>query len=144
MDTMKIPTGPAVSFDGINARWMGTVLIPKGLDFQAGLEAYQPLQSHRKSMFMFEKGKPVFILEDAKGTPWVMQAYSKIADPALSYDSLKDLGGKLKPPEGWKFRVAVPKKDLTISTPEDYNWIIRDELGNIFDACRAGACNFKP
>jgi len=113
------------------------------MDFQAGLEAYKPLQSHRKSMFIFEKNKPVFILEDTQGTPWVMQAYFKITDPALTYDSLKDLGSKLKPPGGWKFRVAVPKKNLMISTPEDYNWIIRDELGNIYDACKARACNFK-
>jgi hypothetical protein len=144
MDTIKIPTGPVVTFDGVNTRWMGAVLLPKGLDFKGGVEPYKPLRSHRKSMFIFEKGKPVFILEDAQGTPWVMQAYSKIVDPALTYDSLNDIGTKLKPPEGWKFRVVVLKKDLTISTPEDYNWIVQDELGNIYDACKAGACNFKP
>ena len=33
----------------------------------------------------FEKGKPVFILDDPDGTPWVMQAYSAIVDPSLTH-----------------------------------------------------------
>src|SRR5271169_6648623 len=69
MDTMKIPTGPVVNFDGVNARWMGTASLP--VDFKAGLEAYKPLQSDRKSKLTFEKETPVFVLDDA-GTAWVM------------------------------------------------------------------------
>ena len=34
--------------------------------------------------------------EDAEGTPWVMQAWGMIVDLSLTYDSLKDLGSKLK------------------------------------------------
>jgi hypothetical protein len=49
----------------------------------------------------FERGKPVFILEDPRGNPWVMQAYSLIADPNLIYDSLASLGTRLKLPPGW-------------------------------------------
>ena len=26
-------------------------------------------------------------------------------------------------------------KDLVISTPKGYNWIVQDELGNTYDAC---------
>jgi len=50
----------------------------------------------------------------------------------------------LKPAPGWKFRVAVPDRDLTISTPQGYNWIVQDELQNTYDACKEGACNFQP
>jgi len=105
---------------------------------------YQELKSHRKSTFTFKKGKPVFILDDPQGTPWVMQAFGKIVDPSLTYDDLKDLGGRLKPPEGWKYRVAVIDQDLIISTPRGYNWIVQDELQNTYDARKEGACNFKP
>ena len=32
--------------------------------------------------------------------PWVMQAFGQIVDKSLTYDALKDLGAKLKPPAG--------------------------------------------
>jgi hypothetical protein len=124
---------------------MGQGLLPKGVALtDAHMNPYSPLQSHRKSTFTFEKGKPVFILEDAQGTPWVMQAFGQIIDKSLTYDTLKDLGSKLKPAPGWKFRVAVLDKDLILSTPQGYNWIVQDELQNTYDACKEGACNFQP
>jgi len=82
----------------------------------------------------FKKGQPVFILDDPQGTPWVMQAFGQLFDTSLTYDTLKELGAKLKPAPGWKFRVAVLDKDLTISTPKGYNWIVQDELQNTYDA----------
>jgi len=145
MDEIRLPVGPVVSFDGLQARWMGQGLLPKGVALTAAhMVPYSPLQSHRKSWMLFKKGKPVFILQDKEGTPWVMQAFSQILDKSLTYDTLKDLGAKLKPAPGWSFRVAVPERDLIVSTPRGYNWIVQDELQNTYDACKEGACNFKP
>jgi hypothetical protein len=145
MDSITLPVGPVVAFDGLETRWMGQGLLPKGVSLAgAHMAPYSPLQSHRKSSMTFKKGKPVFILDDPQGTPWVMQAFGQLVDTSLTYDTLKDLGSKLKPPPGWKFRVAVLDRDLTISTPKGYNWIVQDELQNTYDACKEGACNFKP
>ncbi|WP_144004894.1 hypothetical protein [Solidesulfovibrio fructosivorans] len=144
MDSVTIPVGPVDTFDGLKARWWGKGVLPKGADFKKGLEPYKPLKSHRKSVFTFKKGEPVFIIEDAQGTPWVMQAFSKIVDPAMSYNALKTLGDRIKPASGWKYRVAIPEKDLVVSTPKGYNWIVQDEFGNTYDACKEGACNFQP
>ena len=144
MDSLTIPVGPVQTFEGLKTRWMGKGVLPKGAKFKAGLEPYKSLKSHRKSTFVFQKGKPVFILEDPEGTPWVMQAYSKIIDPTLTYDSLKNLGAKLKLPPGWKYRVTVLDKDLVISTPKGYNWIVQDNLQNTYDACKEGASNYIP
>jgi len=145
MDHITLPVGPVVAFEGLDTRWMGEGRLPKGVTLKAAhMEPYKPLQSHRKSSMTFEKGKPVFILEDAEGTPWVMQAWGQLVDPSLTYDGLTNLGSKLKPPPGWKFRVVVVQKELTISTPKGYNWIVQDELENTYDACKEGACNFKP
>jgi len=144
MDSLTIPVGPVQTFEGLKTRWMGKGVLPKGAEFKAGLAPYKPLKSHRKSTFTFLKGKPVFILEDPEHTPWVMQAYSKIIDPTLTYDSLKNLGAKLKLPPGWKYRVVVLKKDLVISTPKGYNWIVQDNLQNTYDACKGGASNYIP
>jgi len=35
-------------------------------------------------------------------------------------------------------------EDLTITTPQGYNWIVQDDLQNTYDACKEGACNYKP
>jgi hypothetical protein len=56
-------------------------------------------------------------LEISKARP-LLQAFGKIVDPTLTYDSVKDLGDKLKPPAGRKYRIVVLDKDLTISTPQ--------------------------
>jgi hypothetical protein len=145
MDSITLPVGPVVSFDGLQARWMGQGLMPKGVSLaSAHMAPYSPLQSHRKSSMTFGKGKPVFILDDPEGTPWVMQAFGQLVDKGLSYEGLKDLGSRLKPPPGWKYRVAVLDRDLVISTPRGYNWIVQDELQNTYDACKEDACNFKP
>ena len=81
----------------VQARWMGHVALPKGVDLsKKGSSAYKPTQVHRKSVMTFEKGKPVYILEDPSGMPWVMQAYSQIVDPNLTYAQLAKLGDKLK------------------------------------------------
>jgi hypothetical protein len=145
MDEITLPVGPVVGFDGLETRWMGQGLLPKGVALtSAHMNPYQPLQSHRRSSMTFKKGKPVFILDDPQGTPWVMQAFGQIIDPSLTYEGLKDLASKLKPPAGWKYRVAIVDNDLTISTPQGYNWIVQDELQNTYDACKEGACNFQP
>jgi hypothetical protein len=145
MDTITLPVGPVETFDGIQARWMGEGHLPKGASLAtAHMNPYTPLQSHRKSSMTFGKGKPVFILDDPQGTPWVMQAFGQLVDKTLTYDALKDVASKLKPAAGWKYRVAVLDTDLTISTPQGYNWIVQDELQNTYDACKEGACNFQP
>jgi hypothetical protein len=47
--------------------------------------------------------------------------------------SLKDLGGRLNPAPGWKFRTAVLEQDLVL-TPDNGNVkITQDELGNTYD-----------
>lgn len=144
-DSATIPVGPVETFEGLEARWWGAGRLPKGVDLKvAHMTPYEALKSFRKSSFTFEAGKPLFILEDAEGTPWVMQAYGKIVDPDLTYAGLSDLADKLEPPTGWKFRVATPDRDLLISTPQGYNWIVQDELQNTYDACKEGACNFQP
>lgn len=145
MDTITIPVGPVVTFDGVQTRWMGEGKFPKGMSLKdTHLTPYQPLKSHRKSTMTFKKGKPVFILEDAEGTPWVMQAFGQIVDPSITYDSLKNLGSKLKLAEGWNYRMKMLEKDLVVSTPQGYNWIVQDNLQNTYDACKEGACNYLP
>jgi hypothetical protein len=86
----NLPVGAERNFDGLHARWMGQVKLPKDIDLKKkGSSAYKPTTVARKSQMDFGKGKPVFILDDPEGNPWVMQAYSLIVDPNLTYDPLR-------------------------------------------------------
>ncbi len=73
-----------------------------------------------------------------------MQAFGQIVDPTLTNATLPSLAQTLRPPPGWRFRVQVIDRDLTISTPRGYTWIVQDEQQNAYDACKEGACNFQP
>jgi hypothetical protein len=145
MDWIELQVGAERDFNGLKARWFCQVQLPKGFDKKKkGSSAYHPTTVARKSQMGFNKGKPVFILDDPEGNPWVMQAYSLIVDPNLTYDSLKDLGSKLNLPPGWKFRVQVLDRDLTIRAVDGIAHIVQDDLGNTYDMCGVGSSNFKP
>ena len=141
-DWFALPVGTQRSFDGLQARWMGEVQLPKDVDLhKKGSSAYKPTTVARKSEMGFLKGRPVFMLEDPQGVPWVMQAFSKIVDPNLSYDDLQNLGSKLKLAPGWKYRVKVLDQDLTIKAVNGSAHIVQDDLENTYDACLDGACS---
>jgi hypothetical protein len=145
MDWIELPVGAMRSFDGLEARWMGEVALPKGVDLHAkGSSAYKPTVVARKSKMGFVKGQPVFMLESPDGMPWVMQAYSLIVDPKLSYADLQTLGTKLKLAPGWKYRVKVLDRDLEIRGVSGRARIVQDDLENTYDACFDTACSHKP
>ncbi len=73
-----------------------------------------------------------------------MQAYSLIVDPTLTYDLLASLGSKLKLPPGWKFRVKVLGKDLTIRAVNGIAHIMQDDLESTYDLCGDGSSNYQP
>lgn len=145
MDWIDLPVGEVMTFDGWQGRWFASPTLPKGVDPHVpGSSAYKPLTVQRKSVMTFEKGKPVFILDDPEGTPWVMQAFAAIVDPNLTYDGLQTLGSKLKLAEGWKFRVKVLDEDLTIKAVNGVARLVQDDLENSYDACFETACTYKP
>ena len=81
MDWIELPVGAKRTFDGLEARWMGQVKLPKDIDLKKkGSSAYKPTTVAQIEMG-FVKGKPVFILDDPQGNPWVMQAYSLMWTP---------------------------------------------------------------
>jgi hypothetical protein len=142
MDSYTTPLGPVMTFGDYQTRWGGESRIPAHYKFHegGGLPAYHPVPVHRKSTIRYDKGKPVFVLEDKEGTSWVMQTHP----PSLTYDALKTLGDKFKKADGWKYRVVVLDNELVITPPHDYNWLMYDEFGNGYDGCKEGACSFKP
>ena len=146
-DSAELPVGEVGTIGGLEAYWFMHVKLPK--DFgRAGATYYKSTVGERASVMSFEKGQPVFILDDPDGMPWVMQAFTTLVDPSLTYDGLKDLGSKLKLAPGWKFRVKVLDQDLTIKAVDGKAWITQDDLQSTYNACfeEAGqnACSYKP
>lgn len=132
-DWIELPVGAERNFDGVHARWMGKVKLPPG--FGEKDTAYHFTTVQRKSHQGYKKGQRVFILDDPEGTTWVMQAYSRIVDPSLSYDDLMTLDKKLKLPEGWKYRSAVLEKDLVIGAINGVARVVQDNLQSTYNAC---------
>ena len=144
LDWIEVPSGVQRDFNGLRAAWVGKVDLT-GIDLKKkGGTAYDPTTIERKTEFGFSKGKPVFILDDPEGESWVMKSAGLIVDPAQKFDQLEDLGGRLEPPPGWKFRVEVLTEDLILRPESGVAGIVQDELGNTYDRAGPGYSNYKP
>ena len=144
MDSITLPVGPVETFDGVQARWMGEGKLPKGMAFKGEPPAYHEVESHRKSSMTFQKGKPVFILEDAQGTPYVMQAFSKSQGPFADLRGPQDSRSQVEAGCGLEVPGGHARQRLDDRDAQGLWWVVFDELGNAYDGCKEGACNFKP
>jgi hypothetical protein len=145
LDWIEVPVGAERDFNGLKARWVGRLRIPKGFNLEKeGSTAYTPTTIERKTQFGFDKGKPVFILDDPDGKPWVMKSCGLIVDETMSYEKLETLGERLKPGEGWTYRVQELEEELILKPESGVAGIVQDELGNTYDLAGPGYSNFKP
>ena len=146
-DWIELPVGTQRDFNGLQARWMAHVQLPKEFG-KTGSTFYKPTTVARKSKQGYAKGQTIFILDDPDGTPWIMQAYSLIVDPNLTYNDLQTLDKKLKLPPGWKYRVKVLDQDLTVGAINGVARIVQDDLEGTYNACfeegNEKACTYKP
>jgi len=109
-----------------------------------GGTAYQPTTVERKTQFGFSAGKPVFILDDPDGQPWVMKSAGLIVNPNEKFEELQDLGSRLKTQPGWRFRVQQLGQELILKPESGVASIVQDELGNTYDLAGPGYSNYKP
>jgi hypothetical protein len=146
-DWIELPVGAQQDFNGLQARWFGEVKLPKGFG-KKGATYFNPTTVKRASVQGYKKGQTVFILDDPDGTPWIMQAYSRIVDKNLSYEDLKTLDKKLKLPPGWKYRFKVLEQDLSIHAIDGVARIVQDNLEGTYNACfeedGQTSCTYKP
>jgi hypothetical protein len=138
--------GDTYDFAGVKATWMGSV---RPLDLvKAFAGEYQPFETNRASKYLYEKGKPVYLLTppDKQGV-FVMQSWTDHVDKTLAEDRLPDLGKILNLPKGWTFSVKTLDQDLTIAPPApDYTaHSLVDSLKNVYAGCGFdSACSFVP
>jgi hypothetical protein len=138
--------GDTYDYDGVKATWMGST---GAVDFlKAAGRPYSPLTTNRASKYLYQKGKPVYLLTpaDSKGV-YVMQSYTDNVDKTLTEDKLPELGKTLKLPKGWTFSVKTLDQDLTVAPPQpDYTaHTVVDNLKNVYAGCGFdSACSFVP
>jgi hypothetical protein len=85
----------------------------------------------RRTEYVYFKGQPIYLLLSPDKAAYIMQAYSQIVDPRLTYDDLPTLGEHMKLPEGWKYVQATPKSNLTVRS-HGTGHIIQDRLQNTY------------
>jgi hypothetical protein len=148
MDEIEFVVSDIQNFHGVELRWGGDMT---GAEMVSQMQnAYVPSLIQRTSNWIWHAGKPLYLLRDPGGAVWVLQEYTKAADPSLTADNLDTLAGKLKGlPPGWKFETKVITENLSLDTGRAGGWaaIIRDELGCTYQGCGYGAdtsANYVP
>ena len=130
MDKVRVTEpGPVVELAGKEMREVATIDLTKiGL---APPPAFTFVQITRGTKYTFLHDRRVFQLVDPDGRVYVMQAYSQIVDPALTYDQLRGLGDRVGLPEGWKYRSRKLDENLVLRANGTAT-IVQDDLRNTY------------
>jgi hypothetical protein len=143
LDWVEVMVGAERDFMGLQARWVMWLDVPKEFRKHESV-AYKKIHGKRDTHLGVNAGSPAFLLDDPDGDTYCMKSGGLIVDPTQTYESLKDLGDRLAPPPGWKFRAVVLEQDL-ILTPENGGvTITQDELGNTYDRVGGPYSNYNP
>jgi hypothetical protein len=143
LDWAEAMAGTERDFTGLKARWVMWLDVPRELVTHESV-AYKAITGNRDTRLGVNAGSPVFLLDDPDGNTYCMKSASLIVDPGQTYDSLKDLGGRLEPAAGWKFRTEVLTEDLVLTPGTGGVIITQDELGNTYDRVGGAYSNYKP
>jgi hypothetical protein len=143
LDWSEAMVGKERDFMGLKARWVMWLDVPKEVATHESV-AYKAITGKRDTQLGIKAGSPAFLLDDPGGNTYAMKSVSLITDPSQTYDGLADLGGRLKPPPGWRFRTKVLEQDLVLTPDGGAVVITQDELGNTYDRVGGAYSNYKP
>ena len=129
-------TGETFTFGGPGGIEMGlrATLETKVGEPTVGDQAYVPNEVARDTVFTFNAGEPVFELTDPEGNVYMMQSFTTLEDPSLTFDGLATLGEKLQLPEGWSYSTRVLEEDYNLSTADTGGnaFVVNDDLLNSY------------
>lgn len=116
-------------FGGIEMRSIATVDLGSGLPDRS---AYAEISVERDTEFSFASGRTIHEITAPDGSRYVMQSYSTQVDPTLTAYTLRDLGDRLKLPEGWTFTSRVLDDQIVVEDIDGIAAVIQDELLNSY------------
>ena len=143
LDWIEVNVGKERNFNGLKARWVMWLDVPKELIRKESL-AYKQVTGKRDTSFGYDKGKPVFILDDPEGNTYVMKSINLYTNPDQTYEGISTLGERLELPADWNFRVEILEQDLVLTPDFGQALITLDDMGNVYDRVGAPYSNFKP
>jgi hypothetical protein len=143
LDWVEVMVGKERDFNGLQARWVMWLDVPKEMRKHESV-TYKEISGKRGPQLGINEGSPAFLLDDPDGNTWCMKSASLIVDPNQTYESLKDLAGRLKPAPGWNFRAVVLEDDLVLTSDNGDVKITQDELGNTYDRVGGAFSNYQP
>jgi hypothetical protein len=143
LDWAEAMAGQERDFMGLKARWVMWLDVPKEVRKHESV-AYRRITGKRDTQLGINAGSPAFLLEDPHGDAYCMKSASLIEDPSQTYEGLKDLGSRLNPAPGWKFRTHVLERDLILTADDGAVIITQDELGNTYDRVGGAYSNYRP
>lgn len=142
VDKVEVNAGVIRDFGNLEARWVMWFPIPKG--FKQGAFGYKPMEVIRDTRMHINAGSPAFLMDDPEGNTYVMKSCDRIIHPDQKFSDLKDLGSKLKQPEGWKFRYVILEKELSFFPDNGKGWIVQDDMNNTYDRIGGNYSNYVP
>ena len=123
-------SGKTFTFGGIQTGLRATLTTQAGQP-TVGQQGYVPNQVARDTIFTYLAGKPVFELTAPDGHVYVMQSYSQIVDPTLTYRDLPGLGRILKLPSGWSYSSKTLTSTLELNS-NGLAYVVNDNLGDSY------------
>ncbi len=127
------------AFGDIRATWMG-VVGAEAIMKATVKGSFYPGYIYRDSKFKYNRGSEVYLLDAPDGEVFILQSYTDHWDKSLTEAGLKDLGGKLELPSGWKFRAKVLDRDLEVSQIKHdmLAHVLQDNLHNTYQGADGG------
>jgi hypothetical protein len=121
--------GKVESFDGLDARLLAELEIKPNSNKRM---PYTENGVQRQNRYVYDRGKNVYELLSPNGIVYVMQSYSQEVDKELNEAGLLTLAGRLKLPNGWKYRTRTLDEDLVIENVGGKAYVIQDDLKNTY------------
>jgi hypothetical protein len=115
---------------GIAMRVAGRVEVPLAVA-TAGNAPYTDRAIRRDTTVRFAAGSRVYELVDSADHVYVMQSYT-VQREAQTEASLADLGARLTPPAGWRFRTRVLAADVRVVAEGGMATVTTDDLNNTY------------
>ena len=143
IDHLGVSTGTKRDFQGLEAHWVMWFPIPDEIREGKDL-SYYVMPALRDTDMTIWKGSRVYMIENSKGEAFVMKSAGLIKDPNQKFEDLKNLGSRLKLPEGWTFKTKVLDKELVFKTKDGQSFIVQDDIGNTYDRVGGPYSNYQP
>lgn len=143
IDHLGVNAGKKRKFGNLEAHWVMWFPIPDEIREGKDLSFYV-MPALRDTDMTIWKGSRVYMLEDPEGNRFTMKSCGLIKDPNQKFEDLKNLGSRLKLPEGWKFITKVLDKELVFKTKDGKSFIVQDDIGNTYDRVGGPYSNYRP